>query len=249
MRFAEGGADKETGRQRDKESTVGESLVQRPQDTRWLADLGNLRAALQDGALGGQPNADTEACRILAAVESYEQWAREEFRAVHDQLRLLGEDNYRRYLPVEPLRIRVHRDDSLSDLFCQAAAARAAGCRAIISVPPSVSGAAADAVELLDRLTDSWAGAIEFIEEDDASLSASIRLGQVARLRYAAPERVPDAIRAVVADALQYIADTPVSAHGRIELLWYLQEQSVSRVYHRYGNLGLRADEPRDEPA
>ena len=39
---------------------------------------------------------------------------------------------------------------------------------------------------------------------------------------------------------LQYIADTPVVAHGRVELLWYVREQSISHVYHRYGNLGLR---------
>jgi RHH-type proline utilization regulon transcriptional repressor/proline dehydrogenase/delta 1-pyrroline-5-carboxylate dehydrogenase len=71
----------------------------------------------------------------------------------------------------------------------------------------------------------------------------------VARLRYAAAGRVPNEIWAAAAEALQYIADTPVSLHGRVELLWYLREQSVSHVYHRYGNLGLRADERRDEPA
>ena len=62
-------------------------------------------------------------------------------------------------------------------------------------------------------------------------------------MRYAAPERVPAAVRAAAADALQYVADTPVSLHGRVELLWYVREQSVSHVYHRYGNLGLRSDE------
>ena len=124
-------------------------------------------AGLEDGAAGGQPNADAEACRVLAAIGSYEDWARDEFRVAHDHFRLLGEDNFRRYLPVEPLRIRVHPDDSLSEIFCRAVAARAAGCRATISVPPSLSGPAADAVELLDRLTDPWAGRIEFIEEDE----------------------------------------------------------------------------------
>ena len=90
---------------------------------------------------------------------------------------------------------------------------------------------------------------IEFIEEDDAQLAEAIRAGRVERVRYAAPDRVPDEIRVAAAGALQYIADTPVSAHGRIELLWYFREQSISHVYHRYGNLGLRANEPRDEPA
>jgi RHH-type proline utilization regulon transcriptional repressor/proline dehydrogenase/delta 1-pyrroline-5-carboxylate dehydrogenase len=36
-----------------------------------------------------------------------------------------------------------------------------------------------------------------------------------------------------------------VLAHGRIELLRYLREQSISHDYHRYGNLGARAGEAR----
>jgi RHH-type transcriptional regulator, proline utilization regulon repressor / proline dehydrogenase / delta 1-pyrroline-5-carboxylate dehydrogenase len=187
--------------------------------------------------------------RVLAAITSYERWAIDEFHAAHDHFRLLGEDNPRRYLPVEPLRIRIHTQDSLSDIFCRAAAARAAGCRAIISSPPSLSGPASESVELLDQLTDSWAGAIEFIDEEDEALAEATRFGQIARVRYAAPYRVPDTIRAAAAEALQYVADTPVSLHGRIELLWYMREQSVSHVYHRYGNLGLRIGELRDEPA
>jgi RHH-type proline utilization regulon transcriptional repressor/proline dehydrogenase/delta 1-pyrroline-5-carboxylate dehydrogenase len=192
---------------------------------------------------------EVELRRVLAAITSYEHWAHVEFQAAHDHFRLLGEDNFRRYLPVEPLRIRVHADDSLADVFCRAAAARAAGCRATISTPPTLPGQAASAVELLDALTDSWAGAIEFIDEDDERLAEAIRSGQVARVRYASPDRVPDVVRKAAAEALQYVADTPVSLHGRVELLWYVREQSVSHVYHRYGNLGLRVDESRDEPA
>jgi RHH-type proline utilization regulon transcriptional repressor/proline dehydrogenase/delta 1-pyrroline-5-carboxylate dehydrogenase len=217
-------------------------------DTRWVADLNSLHRAIQDGALGGKLNADVEAGRVLAAIESYEAWAHDEFRTAHDHFRLLGEDNYRRYLPVEPLRVRIHESDTLSDVFCRALAARAAGCRATVSIPPSISGQAADAVALLDRLTDPWAGAIEFVEEDDAMLSAAMRLATDGRVRFAAPERVPESVRVTAAESLQYIADAQVSTNGRIELLWYLREQSVSHVYHRYGNLGLRIDESRDEP-
>ena len=37
------------------------------------------------------------------------------------------------------------------------------------------------------------------------------------------------------------------TAEGRLELLWYVREQSISTDYHRYGNLGIRADEERAE--
>jgi RHH-type proline utilization regulon transcriptional repressor/proline dehydrogenase/delta 1-pyrroline-5-carboxylate dehydrogenase len=210
--------------------------------------LESLQRALEEGAAGGQSNADAETCRVMSALRSYSEWADCEFRAVHDHFQLLGEDNFRRYLSVEPLRIRIHADDSLSDIFCRACAARAAGCRATVSVPIGLSGAAAAAVALLDQLTDSWGATIEFIDESDETLADAIRSGQVARIRYAAPGRVPTVVRQAAAEALQYVADRPVSTNGRVELLWYMREQSISHVYHRYGNLGERAGETRSEP-
>jgi RHH-type proline utilization regulon transcriptional repressor/proline dehydrogenase/delta 1-pyrroline-5-carboxylate dehydrogenase len=227
-------------RSTDKSATAGRAHRNHDQEPlSHVRELDSLRQLLADK----QP-----AIPVLPAIENFAHWAREEFSVAHDHFRLLGEDNVRRYLPVEPLRIRVHRDDTLFDVFARAAAARAAGCRATISSPPSTKGPAADAVALLDQLTDSWAGAIEFVEEDDQRLAELIVSGRVARVRYAAPDRVPATIRHAAAEALQYIADAPVLAHGRVELLWYVREQSIAHVYHRYGNLGLRAAESRDEP-
>ena len=106
-------------------------------------------------------------------------------------------------------------------------------------------------MKLLDELTDSWAAAIEFVEETDEQLAAHI-LALPAhadeRIRYAAPDRVPEAVRAVAAETGVYLADEPVLASGRVELLWYLREQSVCLDYHRYGNLGERVGEKRKEP-
>ena len=73
------------------------------------------------------------------------------------------------------------------------------------------------------------------------------REGQVGRLRYAHPDRVPPPIRTAAAVDGHYLADTPVTPHGRVELLWYFEEQSLSHTYHRYGNLGLRSEEQRAE--
>ena len=185
---------------------------------------------------------------IVAAIESHQHWATEEFHSAHDHFRLLGEDNFRRYRPVEQLRIRVHQDDTVFDVFARAVAARAAGCRATVSSPPNLACLTREAVKLLDDLTDSWGASIEFITETDEQLAHAITSHQTDRVRYAAPDRVSLEIRKAAADALQYIVDTPPLAHGRVELLWYFQEQSLSNMYHRYGNLGQRAGEERDEP-
>ncbi len=43
------------------------------------------------------------------------------------------------------------------------------------------------------------------------------------------------------------VIDWPVLANGRVELLHYLKEQSVTETRHRYGNLLVRPDGAREE--
>jgi RHH-type proline utilization regulon transcriptional repressor/proline dehydrogenase/delta 1-pyrroline-5-carboxylate dehydrogenase len=181
---------------------------------------------------------------IVAAALSYERNQREEFAAEHDHFRLVGQDNVRRYLPVGSVRIRVHADDTAFDVFARACAAHVAGCSAVVSTPPGLDS---PAVRRLEELTQSWAAAIEFVEETDAQLAQAIREGQVDRVRYAAPDRASLEVLQAGNAANGCVVSTRVSAEGRLELLWYVREQSISTDYHRYGNLGLRADEARAE--
>jgi RHH-type proline utilization regulon transcriptional repressor/proline dehydrogenase/delta 1-pyrroline-5-carboxylate dehydrogenase len=206
----------------------------------------SLRVALADlrDASAFDPG---EHRRTVEAIDSYLYWMKEEFGRAHDPFRLLGEDNFRRYLPVTPLVIRLYEQDSTFEIFARAAAARAAGCRAVISAPPSLSNSARRAFHLLDKLTDCWAAAIEFVDESDDAVIDSMRSGAARRVRFAHPSRAPEIIRRASAESYCYIADAPVLADGRVELLWYFQEQCISNVYHRYGNLGRRTGETRAE--
>ena len=179
---------------------------------------------------------------IEAAIISYESRFREEFAPGHDNVLLLGQDNIRRYRPVPAVRVRVHPADTSFEIFARVIAAKTVGCRITLSSPP---GLASSVVEQLDRLTESWAGNIEFVEESDTVLARVITEGQTDRVRYGAPDRVPEVVRRAIGDTGVYIADAPVLIEGRIELLWYLTEQSISHDYHRYGNLGARNDEKR----
>ena len=212
-------------------------------------ELKNARLETLRRALIGYPEELAKMACLLAALESYDRWWSEEFSQEHDYFLLLGQDNIRRYVPYREVRVRVTAEDSLFEIFARACAAQAIGARAVISTPP---GTEFHSVALLDSLTDSWAAAIEFVEETDAELAEWIRgLGphNDERLRYASRERVPGEVRAASAEAGIYIAEEPVLAEGRVELLWYVREQSISRDYHRYGNLGARAEEQRSGPA
>ncbi len=186
----------------------------------------------------------TDAARLTAALASYEHHYREEFRQQHDHFRLVGQDNFRRYRAHHEIRIRVHADDSAFDLFARVCAALVVGAQITVSSP---LGLRSRAVELLPTLTASWGDDIRFLEETDAELVQVLREQKTDRVRYAAPERVPEEVLRASATAFIGIVSMPVVAEGRLELLWYLQEQSVSVDYHRYGNLGARADEPRAE--
>ena len=183
--------------------------------------------------------------RIRAAVASCERARREEFGRSHDHFQLVGQDNLRRYRPFLSVRVRVHPEDTTFEVFVRAAAAHAAGAGVTISQAPET---ASSAVALLEGLTEDWAGAIEFVEEDDEALIAAMRNRQTDRVRYAHPSRVPLRVLEAAGPAGVCVVSVPVVAEGRLEMLWSLREQSVSNDYHRYGNLGARGAESRAEP-
>ena len=148
---------------------------------------------------------------------------------------------------VRELRIRIDVSDSACEILLRVAAARSVGCRVTLSYDRELdpSSGAAQFLEWLDVATLSWAADIEFVEESDEGLAAAIGDGRARRVRYARSECVPDLIRQTANACDSYVADEPVLTEGRIELLWYLEEQSISDNYHRYGNLGDRVNEER----
>lgn len=181
--------------------------------------------------------------KLCGAILDYDRFATTEIRATHDSLCLLGQDNMRRYVPMTHIRIRVSPGDSWLDIAARAIAVVAAGGRATLSYSAEVDERI---IEVFEELTQEWAGDMEFLQESDEELAESIARGQVDRVRYAAPGLVPSVVQRAAAEQFIYVADARVSPVGRVELLWYVREQSVCIDYHRYGNLGFRAGEERE---
>lgn len=226
-------------------STVGAIVLRQP-----FGGMG--KSAFGPGLKAGGPNyitqfmrfneSDTQRPALDSLLTGYRPAWEAEFSREHDHFNLIGQDNVRRYLPVRRVRIRVHAEDSDFDLIARVAAARTAGCGITVSTPP---GFVSDTLTQLHADTESWAAAIEFIEETDKDLAHAITQREMDRVRYAAPHRVPRTVREAAAEMQIYIADAPPLMHGRIELLAYVEEQSLSFDYHRYGNLGARSAETR----
>ncbi len=165
-----------------------------------------------------------------------------EFSQSHDTVRLVGQDNLRRYRPVHGLTIRVEVDDSLRDaLFALIAAVSVNTPVTLSSHPDTPDGWS----EIFDSVADQMPGSIDPIDELDSELAGRVGRGEVGRLRrLRTPPSDSESTLACAENFVTVIAD-PVLAEAAIECLRYLDEQSISHDYHRYGNLGRRSDEPR----
>ncbi|MEL6104588.1 MAG: bifunctional proline dehydrogenase/L-glutamate gamma-semialdehyde dehydrogenase [Planctomycetota bacterium] len=161
----------------------------------------------------------------------------------HDHVNLIGQSNERRYVPLRHLCVRLRGDEPHDAIRISLHAAAAAGCHVTYSMSTHDEPLIALLEESFDRLSAETSNAWrpEWIEESDEALAASIADGRLDRLRVFGSV---DSLGRVVVDAarnafLTLLAE-PVVQDAEIELLRYLNEQSVSHDYHRYGNLGRR---------
>ncbi len=202
-------------------------------------EYGLLRVA-QDWRLklqwGQLPEYAADLRKTVRAIESYIYNAEQEFYLEKDYFHLRGQDNLMRYLPVGTVLVRVHPDDTLFDVLGRIAAATVAGCRLIVGIPKDLENPVTEFLygEEGKRILKGT----PLTRHTDAELIEI--LPEIERLRYAGPDRVPMAVYEAAAKIGFYIARNPVLMEGRIEMLHYFQEQSISYDYHRYGNLGDR---------
>ena len=115
---------------------------------------------------------------------------------------------------------------------------RITGNTAVVSIPENLRNAVTDFLERSDghRLL----GPSPVHRQSDEKLIAATEILQ--RVRYAAPDRVPEQVLRAAAEKGYYIARAPVVMEGRLELIHYVLNQSICDNYHRYGNLGERAE-------
>jgi len=74
--------------------------------------------------------------------------------------------------------------------------------------------------------------------ESEKQMIESIKKSE--RIRCLNPRNISATLYETLANEAIYIAREPFVANGRVELMHYFIEQSISDSYHRYGNLGAR---------
>ena len=203
---------------------VGNAYINRPTTgaiVRRQPFGGWKRSSVGPGAKAGGPNyvARLGTWRPVDTGLSDEEWLdaarasddeawRTEFAEPHDPTGLYCESNVHRYRPLSRVAMRAEADAAPRDIARVRAAAQRCGAELITS---------------------------HALAESSTEFAARLGALDVERVRVVGT--CSRNLRAAAREAGVHIADEPVTAEGRIELLHYLREQAVSHTTHRYGNV------------
>jgi RHH-type transcriptional regulator, proline utilization regulon repressor / proline dehydrogenase / delta 1-pyrroline-5-carboxylate dehydrogenase len=171
----------------------------------------------------------------LRHICHFAHWYEAEFLKAHDYAHIRGESNIIRYLPVKSVLLRLEEGNRLDEILTTLMAVRMIGARLHISLPEHSKQ---PEFLWLESKRSSLLGERDAITRDSEAVLIEL-IPRYQRTRFLHPENVTDTIFDAVAARAVYIAREPFVPHGRIELMHYFVEQSVSNSYHRYGNLGL----------
>ncbi|NLO71556.1 MAG: bifunctional proline dehydrogenase/L-glutamate gamma-semialdehyde dehydrogenase [Porphyromonadaceae bacterium] len=167
---------------------------------------------------------DEDLARFRRAMGNYARNWKNEFSVEKVTQELVGELNTFRYLPLKNMVLRLLPNDSL----CDALLCIAAGKMALTPLTVSISEND-DKLVSLQKLGDD----IKLKIQDDAAFLSTMK--DYYRVRCCS-DQLPLDYYKEAARFGTYIATAKPLVEGRVELLHYLKEQSISYEYHRYGS-------------
>ena len=179
---------------------------------------------------------DGEFTKLSTALQSYLENFENEFNVEHDYFKIRGEDNIFRYLPVGKVVVRVLDGDTLFNVMSRILAAKVSGVSLHVSIASRLES---DVISFLYENKERLFGANDTMNREEDQEFVKM-FGHVDRVFYSAVNKVPEAVFVEAAKNATFIVRQQPMMDGRLELLNYFQEQSISHSYHRYGNLGVR---------
>ena len=156
-------------------------------------------------------------------IDSYFDACEEEFMDPRDVNKLYGEQNVFRYLPLKSMILRLFPEDTDREVNMISYASVLCRTPLTISFDPSDDRTAA--------LTQyGWPLRKESLEDFLKVMP------DYERVRTCSPN-IPKCMYERAAETNMYIVAAPPMKQGRIELIRYFKEQSISFEYHRYGSI------------
>lgn len=155
--------------------------------------------------------------------QSYQKAYEREFAHARDINNLYGEQNVFRYLPLKNMVLRLFPGDSNEDALMIACAARTCHTSLTISFEPND-----------DRTAVLTSTGCPLKKESMRDFLKSMK--DYERIRTCGAD-IPMEMYEEAARIDKYIATAKPVKDGRVELIHYIKEQSISFEYHRYGSI------------
>lgn len=171
-----------------------------------------------------------------ASISSY-AFFWQQFKRGKDYSKIVGQDNFFHYLPIRKLFLRIGPNVPPLDYLRVFAAALTCETRL------EVSWEKGENANIQQANWEVLLPIFNLTEENEEDFLKQLSTGRFKRVRML--ENPSEEVKKAAANSATYIDHAPVLANGRLELLHYLREMSLSSNYHRYGNLGLRESELR----
>ncbi|MFH8251361.1 bifunctional proline dehydrogenase/L-glutamate gamma-semialdehyde dehydrogenase [Microbacterium sp. B2969] len=207
--------------------------------------LRGLDSRITDVIEAAQPSLDYDSFEWLrrAALSDAVAWDRE-FGQVKDASHLGVERNLFRYRPISQVAVRATKDASWQSLLRVAIAGLRSGAGLTISAPvglpaPVRRALAEQHVHVFVETDEQWIERVSHPAEG-ASRPARARLVGPSEPTAELHRRLADA---VTGDPDLAVYDNEVTTAGRLELLPFLHEQSITITAHRFGNPDPWSDE------
>ena len=171
--------------------------------------------------------------KLEKALQSYYENYENEFSQKKDYCKVRGEDNHFQYLPLKNVIIRVSCGDTFFEVVSRILAARVSQVSFTVSVcdNPSIYTFLQDSKELFTKH--------DILKKENEEMFLE-SLAHYDRILYSNSNKVSDGVFQKASESLTFIVRQKPMMEGRLELLNYFTEQSISHSYHRYGNIGAR---------
>ncbi|NVJ53412.1 MAG: bifunctional proline dehydrogenase/L-glutamate gamma-semialdehyde dehydrogenase [Campylobacteraceae bacterium] len=192
----------------------------------------DLTRFIESCQANGEDKTDIE--KLSFALQSYYENYENEFTKEKDYCKVRGEDNHFRYIPLDNVIIRVSDDDTIFEVVSRILAARVSKVHFKVSI---------DKNEKVKKfLEDSYSKL--FTSRDNLVIQNEEKfkkeISNYDRVIYSDIAKVSEEVFKEAAKTTTFIVRGKPMMEGRLELLNYFKEQSVSHSYHRYGNIGAR---------
>lgn len=171
--------------------------------------------------------------KLEIALQSYLENYENEFSQAKDYCNVRGEDNHFRYIPLKSVAIRVSDDDTLFEVVSRVLAAKVSKVNFTVSIENN-----SEVYNFLKDSTELFSQNDKLVQEKENQFISSIK--NFDRVIYSNIKKVSKQVFEKANESLTFIVRTKPMMEGRLELLNYFIEQSISHSYHRYGNIGAR---------